>query len=241
MTQRFFFTIAFFIVFYGLTLSAHAQSSQKLQSQIFSRYLTSQNDYIQSIEDKAKQLFQINHPQCRAQIILKRKNPIKLTHINFKIPDTHIDKDKPFDIKKFIKENAHPQKGQWVEGFYAQSCGKQMQVNMIVNALSPQTLPTILTSLNGDTKIPVIHQEKAIKSIHATFDQQKSICSHYGTIKNTQFMGYKGADKPISQKDKNLGWYELWTIKACNKDIKAQMIITPTDIDQYSYQTRLSH
>jgi len=72
MTQKQFISIGFFTVFMGLSSFTQAQATEKLQSELFSRYLISQHDYIQTIEGKARDLFKINTPQCKSPIVLKR-------------------------------------------------------------------------------------------------------------------------------------------------------------------------
>jgi len=94
--------------------------------------------------------------------------------------------------------------------------------------------------LNGDTKIDLLHQEKAVKSIHSAFDKVRHQCADYGTISNTRFIGYKGKETPISKEDHNLGWYELWTIKTCKTNQDVQMVITPAQGGQYDYTTRIA-
>jgi len=238
-----FFYVMLIIIALDATANAKSDNIQ------FQKYLTTDKGYSAHLKDKVSRAFKKTFPGCQAAPTQKRKKPLLLTSI--KMPtETDLEirkkaleseneksKNRPKDTKNLP---AHPKYGQWIERFQTNACGHQVDINILANAYNINDLPATFPLLNGETKVSIIEQPRAISSVKTAANKSIKNCFSSPLIINTHFLGYRNPkDGILSDTDKNNGSFERWIIKACDKDHAVDIAILPDAQNQFKYIARI--
>ncbi len=216
-------------------ISTPSWSQNNTPLPLFDSYIKSNTLYIATVENKFKNIFSLAAPDCNNEVTIKRLKPQILVSPTFNL-NNDIQRDK--DDNSSTNNNNHPDYGQWIEKSVVSGCDTSIRLNVISIAYDSNSIPSVYPLMNGRTRIDPIHQIMAEKSAHDTL-RNTTECSVKGMIHDTQFIGYRTENNTISETDQNLGWFEQWTIKACNTNHAINMAVLPDPRTRYRFVAKV--
>jgi hypothetical protein len=134
-----------------------------------------------------------------------------------------------------------PEHGLWAEHVKLHACNRVWQVNMLAIA-QKQANPLIFAMLPGETLAEPSAQQEAERVGNMSIRKTDESCASEARAFYTRFLGYRQADGTPGKANVQLGWFEEWQFKFCQKDILAQMAFLPRPGGGgYEIKTRLNN
>ncbi len=199
------------------------------QHKLFTRYITQNTEYMNALTSQNKKLAHLTFSDCQEDISFKRLKPQNLITPYFTVEE---DKDKKAPSPKSF----NPARGQWIEKTIASGCQKDIILNQLISAQSPDKTPVIFPFINGQTKIDAIYYSNVFKTIQDKLQNSDIKCFGQFFTQNTQFLGYKIPDKQnLDATDHGAGWFERWFVNACNKEFITHIAVLPDARTAYRF------
>lgn len=184
--------------------------------QVLRIYMAKNKAYNARMHEILKENVRTISHSCRKISHVSRNDPVIYTE-NLTFPKKRLKTDIP----------GHPTFGQWKDGYTVHACDRDYIFNFIASALQ-HSAPYILPLVNGTSRIDPIYQQEAEYKIYNKIDNiNPSLCQNGGLkmVYDTQFVGYIQPDKTIGPENKNLGWFENWTVWQCQELKNARVAV----------------
>jgi len=206
-------------------------ASDTAPSKEFKNYISANKNYTNTLTQKFSDVFKYIYPDCDQDIQFQRLNPRILLQPYF-TPIESVEMKGDFS-------NLTPHIGQWIETTTVNSCGKSLRLNLLTTAYSENKPPILHPLINGKTKIEPLNQSLAENSVSKSLTEARN-CRTSKTVINTSFLGYRSSDKnKLMPDNENLGWFERWTVNACNKIETVNLAILPDPRTKHRYVAKV--
>lgn len=198
-----------------LWMPVHAQEEAGAASTTrLMQFAANNTDFDETVETRAKELFTKQITACGTPEKAVRQLPRVYGEIQF-----------PPDPKG---QFPYPTHGVWSEHVKIKGCNRIWNINMLAVALESGKPPLLLALMPGDTLAdPAV--QKTTERIGSTAikkaDAESCADDPYATY--SRMLGYLQADGKVGKPNAQLGWFEEWTYKFCQKDIPVQVAYTP--------------
>lgn len=200
-------------------------------ARFFEQYLIHNKAYTSAVNKKFNTIFTHTYPDCKKTPKIIRLKPEIISPAHFS------QNNKEKELSELSKAN--PEYGQWVEKAKLNGCGKQTNINLLSVAHFPEQSPLLYPLLNGQTKIPPIYQARAEEIVFNTI-QDSNNCPTSSIVTNTHFLGYRSKEnKSIAKDNQNLGWFERWSVEACDSETLVNLVVLPDPRTQYRYIAKI--
>lgn len=197
----------------------------------YKNYISTNKNYINALKNKQTNIFKYIYPDCNEEVIFKRLNPKILLQPYF------ISKENIEIVDDNLNSNPHI--GQWIESTIATSCNESTRLNILTTAYNENEFPIFYPLINGKTKIKPLSQSLAEDVIYQNVTKIRD-CRTSKTVLDTLFLGYRSSDKnKLKPNNQNLGWFEQWTVNACNKIETVNLAILPDPKTKYRYIAKI--
>ena len=217
-----------------MTLSIPAYGDTKS----FDTFISTNTDYKNTLDLATKRVANITYPKCPSEARITKRAQTILTPIKMP-PKEEEPKDTAQEKNTQTPKNIFPLYGQWIERVLTQTCDTPTVINHLAVAYGEQQ-PILLPLLNGKTRLDVIEQPIAEIAIAERLKKQSKPCDSKAFIINTNAIGYRTKDnKGITKKDQGNGWFEQWTLRACETNYDANIAILPDPKSKHQYIVRL--
>lgn len=252
---------ALFIILSSAPLLAQDQESKDKATEIeteepefFTNFVKNHKEYHNNIRFKAERIFRLTYENCEnnlaysypiQQILI---DPVERDVNNFNVKQVDIDSGEEFpdgfdeEPKEDTNNNDAPPApiyGQWIERLLVQGCDQTLPVNLLIIAYEGKN-PVILPLINGKTQLDPIDQPFVEKAIAERLVKQERPCELAPFVINTDLVGYRSASgSGLIPKDEGYGWFEKWTVRACDRKFDANIAILPDPKTRYRYIARL--
>jgi hypothetical protein len=249
--HKFIYVTLLIVFLFPMTVKAE----DKPEKTFFQNYIENDKEFEKLLILRSERVFRLTYPNCVeslrhfrapqtilvepvkrevAKIMIEDDNPDKDETGNQADKNTEDDEEIPIEV-----EHPAPLFGQWIERVHMKGCDEQILINHLTVAYSEEK-PVILPLINGMTKLDPIDQPFAEKAIIARLQKLDKPCDSMPFIKNSQVIGYRTNDgNSIQKEDQGYGWFERWTIRACNTNYNANVLIMPDPKTRYRYIARL--
>ena len=102
--------------------------------------------------------------------------------------------------------------------------------------------PIVLPLINGRTLLDPIDQPFAERAIAERLQKLEKPCESQAFVMDSNIVGYRSKDgQGIGETDMGYGWFENWTIRACETEYSANVVILPDPKTRYRYIARLKN
>jgi hypothetical protein len=134
---------------------------------------------------------------------------------------------------------AAPWKGLWAEHVKMRACGRVWQTNMLAVARANDN-PLLLALLPGDTIADPASQRTADRIAATALRKSDAGCADDPKVLYTRIIGFKQADGSIGPANADLGWFEEWDYRFCQKRPQVQMAFVLNAAGSYDIKARLA-
>lgn len=244
--------LALFLLLFPVTLAAASDDD----AEAFSSFLKNNQEFHGLLNLRSERVFRLTYPSCVDPVKIIRRQPTVLLE-PIKRPERAPEPEDDGSQKKAVlidgntqvvqefeetddqKEFPAPIYGQWIERVTVEGCNNRSLINHLVIGYK-QNRPVLLPIINGQTKLDPIDQPFAEKAIVERLKKLEHPCDTAPFTIDSGIIGYrteKGAS--IQKTDAGYGWFERWTIRACNANYQANIAILPDPQTRYKYIARL--